>query len=339
MSLVRKELIRAERATLPGEDAFRFRHALIREAAYTGLSKEARSELHERHAAWLERTLGDRVTEAEEILGYHLEQAYRYRAELGPLDEKTHELADRALLRLGSAGRLAFRRGDSLAAVNLLERARSLPSTDERPGSSWPPTSPLLSWLAASPSGRGRPQRRDRARDGRRGTRGAPRLAGALPVAQCSTGRSRSTLRPRSVRPRSRSHVFEAAGDDLALTRAMLFLSALYPCTGEAAPLREAAERGLAHARRAGSRLDEAWSLARVGYALLDGPTSADDGVRRCEELLRELRSDPLGSAISALLASLVAMQGRFEDACAASSAAELGCRSSRRARSGPSSS
>ncbi len=131
MGLVRKELIRGESPTLPGDDAFRFRHALIREAAYTGLPKEARSALHERHAVWLEHTLGDHPGEAEELLGYHFEQAYLYRSELGLEEGKTLELADQAGRRLGSAGRLALRRGDARAAVNLLERALSPPTTDE----------------------------------------------------------------------------------------------------------------------------------------------------------------------------------------------------------------
>ena len=34
----------------PGEDGFRFRHILIRDAAYVGLPKAARAELHERYA-------------------------------------------------------------------------------------------------------------------------------------------------------------------------------------------------------------------------------------------------------------------------------------------------
>ena len=89
LSLVRKELIRPEGAVLPGEEAFRFRHALIRDAAYEAVPKERRAELHERYAGWLEQeVLGDRVADAEGFLGYHLEQAYRYRAELGPIDEK-----------------------------------------------------------------------------------------------------------------------------------------------------------------------------------------------------------------------------------------------------------
>ena len=54
----------------PGEDAFRFRHILIRDAAYDGMPKEARADLHERFAAWLERARGDRRVRGD--LGYHL---------------------------------------------------------------------------------------------------------------------------------------------------------------------------------------------------------------------------------------------------------------------------
>ena len=47
LALVRKELIRPHRATFAGEDAFRFRHLLIHEAAYHAVPKEVRAELHE----------------------------------------------------------------------------------------------------------------------------------------------------------------------------------------------------------------------------------------------------------------------------------------------------
>ena len=73
-SLVRKELVRPDKAQLPGEDAFRFRHLLIRDAAYDALPKATRAELHERFALWLEEHGADLV-ELDEILGYHLEQA------------------------------------------------------------------------------------------------------------------------------------------------------------------------------------------------------------------------------------------------------------------------
>ena len=69
-ALVRKELVRPDRAAFPGEDAFRFRHLLIRDAAYEAMPKELRATLHERFAGWLEASVGERVAEYEEVLGY-----------------------------------------------------------------------------------------------------------------------------------------------------------------------------------------------------------------------------------------------------------------------------
>ena len=85
-ALVRKELIRPDRPQLAGEDGFRFRHLLIRDAAYDALPKATRAELHERLASWLEQH-GTELVELDEIVGYHLEQACRYRAELGMPDD------------------------------------------------------------------------------------------------------------------------------------------------------------------------------------------------------------------------------------------------------------
>ncbi len=123
MALVRKELIRPARTTLPGEDAFRFRHLLIRDAAYEAIPKAQRAELHERFADWFERVAGGAVVEQEEIAGYHLEQAHGYRTQLGPSDERSEVIGLRASAHLASAGRRAAGRGDLVAASNLLRRA------------------------------------------------------------------------------------------------------------------------------------------------------------------------------------------------------------------------
>ncbi len=123
---LRKELIRQERTAYAGEDAFRFRHVLIRNAAYDGLPKQIRAELHERFADWLVVAAGDRSTEVEEVLGYHFEQAYRHRTEIQGIDETGMSLAARGGQFLASAGRRAVARGDAPAAVNLLERAGAL---------------------------------------------------------------------------------------------------------------------------------------------------------------------------------------------------------------------
>jgi class 3 adenylate cyclase/tetratricopeptide (TPR) repeat protein len=132
LALARKELIRPDRAEFAGEDAFRFRHLLIRDAAYHAMPKEQRADLHERFAAWLERAAGERLPEYEDILAHHLEQAYRYRLELGPPDERGRELARAAGARLLSSADRAQRRGDFGAARGQLERAAELLDGSER---------------------------------------------------------------------------------------------------------------------------------------------------------------------------------------------------------------
>jgi class 3 adenylate cyclase/tetratricopeptide (TPR) repeat protein len=121
-ALMRKGLIRPDEAQVRGEDAFRFRHLLIRDAAYEALPKAARADLHEQLAAWLEQRAVDLV-ERDELLGYHLEQAVRYRVELGRSNPR---LAEQAGERLATAGRRALWRADLHAAAPLLERALAL---------------------------------------------------------------------------------------------------------------------------------------------------------------------------------------------------------------------
>ena len=124
--LAGKDLIRPAAAGFANEIAFRFKHILVREATYRATAKKLRASLHEHFADWLERLAGERVGEYEEILGYHFEQAYRYRAELGPADDEARALAERAARHLGAAGRRANDRGDVYAAANLLSRATAL---------------------------------------------------------------------------------------------------------------------------------------------------------------------------------------------------------------------
>jgi class 3 adenylate cyclase len=124
--LVEREFVQPGRAGFADEQAFRFRHQLLRDVAYGSLSKAARSDLHERFAGWLEEKTGDRAEGFEEILGYHLEQAYSYKADLGPVDERARQLATRAASRLGSGGLRAHARGDMWGAGKLLSRALGL---------------------------------------------------------------------------------------------------------------------------------------------------------------------------------------------------------------------
>ena len=117
---------------------------LIRDAAYRSLPKETRAELHERFAG-LARGHGRRrgLREFEEIVGYHLEQAYRFLAELGHADAR----ADSARGTRGASGSsrpgaARCARSDRAGAVGLLERAAPLvPERRHAPGARCCPSS------------------------------------------------------------------------------------------------------------------------------------------------------------------------------------------------------
>jgi class 3 adenylate cyclase/tetratricopeptide (TPR) repeat protein len=129
-ALSRKEPLRPDTSDFAGDEAFRFRHLLIRDAAYSAMPKEARADLHARFAAWLERVAADHVQEYEEIIGYHFEQAHRYRAELGPVDDRCRELGEAAARHLYESGKRASDRGDLSASIKLLGTAIELMPPD-----------------------------------------------------------------------------------------------------------------------------------------------------------------------------------------------------------------
>jgi predicted ATPase len=134
-TMERKQLVRP---TTDGErelDDYRFHHILIRDAAYQRALKRTRAELHERFGNWLEGwdAQHDRSGEHDEIVGYHLEQAYLYGGQLGPIDAQVAALGARAADKLAAAGQHAFIRGDLPAAVKLLGRAVACLPANDRP--------------------------------------------------------------------------------------------------------------------------------------------------------------------------------------------------------------
>ena len=138
-SLLHKDLIRPSPSDIGGELGCRFRHILLRDAAYAAVPKSECAQLHASFAKYLATALGERATELDEFIGYHLEQAHRLRTELGMRDERTNSIARAASEHLAAAGHRAFQRSDTLATVNLLGRAaRLLDSGDPaRLGDAW----------------------------------------------------------------------------------------------------------------------------------------------------------------------------------------------------------
>ncbi len=124
-ALERRGLVGALRGRPGEEETLRFHHVLIRDVAYAAITKERRANLHERHGSWLEKR-----SEPDELVGYHAEQAHRYRRELHPSDPELDRLASWAGERLASAGIGAWKRADASATVNLLGRASRLLAAD-----------------------------------------------------------------------------------------------------------------------------------------------------------------------------------------------------------------
>jgi tetratricopeptide (TPR) repeat protein len=125
--LLRDFVTREERSTISGESAYRFKHVLIREVAYGGLSKSSRAQYHTRFADWLHEKADKELVE---IRAYHLDQACALYAELD--GSPPQELAQTAARALQTAGKRALARESNLSARKLLLRAVELDPTLER---------------------------------------------------------------------------------------------------------------------------------------------------------------------------------------------------------------
>jgi class 3 adenylate cyclase len=316
MALVRKELVRPDRAQLAGDDAFRFRHLLIRDAAYEGLPKAARAELHQRFADWLAERADDLI-EYDEIAGYHLEQAHRYRLELGLVDEHTAQLAERAADRLGAAGDRAVARSDVGAAVGLLHRSFEL-----IPIEAWPLERELNlihfrmhggDFARALADADGQVARTVAGGDHRRELRA--RLARGA-VAHLGEGQSPEDMRPLAEEA---LRVFGDAEDDAGLAEAWFALARIEHNACRFRARHEAVQRMEEHARRAGNtrmqRFARLWMAA--GYAF--GPFPVDEALAWFEEN-EHMAAE--AAIILSLHGRVEAMRGEFERARALMAAA-----------------
>jgi len=80
-----------------GNSSFRFKHLLVRDMAYSALSKKDRGDLHERFARHLESVTGDRADEYAEIIAHHADRAYALAREMRLPGEALRSRAQTAL--------------------------------------------------------------------------------------------------------------------------------------------------------------------------------------------------------------------------------------------------
>jgi tetratricopeptide (TPR) repeat protein len=310
MTLVRKEFIAPDRALIPGDDAFRFGHNLIREAAYGSLPKKLRAELHERFADRYASLLGHDAL--GETIGYHLELASRYLLELGSNDEHAHDLALRAGRALDGAGRGAYARGDDGTVRALLARAVALFDDED------PELPAVLARLADSTyeagdaTGALELSRRAQAIAGAVGERGVELWAR---MDELAVGvRVDPTVETAAAHAEAREAIaeLERLGDVEAQARAWRAVIEIGFVSDDMRLVDEASAHLLGCARRTGIRRDEVWAVRGLVAALTYGPAPVPEAIARAEEALAGFPQERAGEDHLALL---YAFAGRFADA------------------------
>jgi class 3 adenylate cyclase/tetratricopeptide (TPR) repeat protein len=309
LGLVRKELIRPEQPTLPGDDAFRFRHLLIRDAAYESVPKEMRAKLHEQFAIWLDAHAD--LIEQDEIVGYHLEQAARYSEEIG---SPRPEVAELAFRRLAAAGQSALNRSDWNAARSLMRRALGLlpvghpARLDILPDyylgllevTDWEEARAVVAELEASPDERAQAYAR-------------MFVADLDLVSVRSSSHSFAALVDETA---SAVTIFERHGDQKGVAYAARL--AAYERWG-ALRFAEAIDRfetAAAHAARAGMSYLEDDARKAIAMAHVFGPTPISQAIERLEQLTAENTGRPLLLVtLQGALARALATRGDIEAA------------------------
>jgi class 3 adenylate cyclase len=294
LTLERRQLIKPAASDLEREDAYRFRHLLVRDAAYREIPKSTRAEIHEAFADWIECVAGNRLIEYEEIIGYHLEQAHRSLEELGPVDEHGRGLATRAADHLTAAGLRAWDRGDERAAEHLLHRALELlPRGDVR-------RVPVLLTLADPTYRVGWVGKEALAEE-------ALMIANAndVPLLLARTEfvylNQRMYAHPGTVMPEETAAAIDHAlpvlgssGDPRSLISAQLVRGQVEETTGRLGAGLNWYERSLQVATHADLPRCVAMAAGSVACALLIGATPADRAIARIRHLLETIRGNRL---------------------------------------------
>ena len=315
-TLGRKELVRRQESTLAGQETYRFGHQLIKDAAYHGLLKRTRADLHERFVDWLERVVPDRLMEYDEIRGHHLEQAYIILVQLGPLDEHGRQLGRRGAQYLSSAGRRALVRGDLPAAASLLRRAAGmLPITN-------PTRHRLLLDAGEALIEQGEFMMADAVLLEAGQEAAAHPDAGLELTIQVARLRLQYTTESGASRDEVVKEVqriipiLEDAREHEGLSRAWKFLTHVHWTASRYGEAKEAAERVVHHAQQAGNSLMETRFLPAFAMCALYGPTPVTEALALCKQLQGKAAGDRRTEGLLLYtLSHLEAMQGQFDRA------------------------
>jgi class 3 adenylate cyclase/tetratricopeptide (TPR) repeat protein len=316
LALVRKELIRPDHSS-PDDDVYRFRHLLIRDAAYAALSKELRAELHAGFADWLVSAAGERSGEYDEIVAYHLEQAHLYRAELSPGSGEAEGLRQRAVELLTALGRRAYGRNDMRSAQSIILRALAIIAAGDPlrqelllvlgdvryVGGEFDDGERILTQAAELAAAHGNPSVAMRARMQLEYVRGMRdpaydwgRLAALLDESQ---------------------PVFEQTHDDAGLTRLWELRAAEYLIACHWGRASEAAERERAHAVAASDPQAIRRSEVNLCTAWYHGPTPVPEALAKIGAIMEQEPDSLRLAPVLIMLGNLHVMDGRAAEGVA----------------------
>jgi len=307
MGLVRKELIRPHPATIRDDDAFRFRHLLIRDAAYHALPKAQRADLHEKFARWLEAQVAGDIVELDEIAGWHLEQTLRYRRELSQRPDET--LARDAADHLHTAGRRARDRCDVPAAKHLLERAVALARDGEARRAL------IATDLAEVLVEAGELASADRVLTE---VEHDPEVSAVAALSRfdwmLSVGEADATHTIESRLPGMLQH-FARAGDERGLARAHMCAFSLHLVKGHGVAARDELRLAAEHARNAGDEGLREQALAGYVGALRYGRADARTTAQELDAIDRERPGPFLAPTVDSMRSEVARLNGRFSEA------------------------
>jgi class 3 adenylate cyclase len=310
--LGRRRLVEPAGATPPEGASLRFTNALVWEATYRAMAKRTRAERHERAASVLADWHAATATVAS-----HLDRAYRYRVELGLLDESTDRLRSRAAELYAAAGGNALDRSDLTWAGTLLSRAMELFASDE-PGRVTVARRLGEVLIATGDTDGGRSLLRS-ALDA--STDPVETAHARLAMAVVDSSGAGGTA---AVVARETLGVFEAAGDDLGQARARIRMAQEHQLHGQHGRAHKLLATSLVHAVRRNAEPELALALGAAGISLWRGPTRVPVAIDRCRLLLAS-HGGPrpvVRVTLNCPLAVLLALDDQLDDARACLAAA-----------------
>jgi tetratricopeptide (TPR) repeat protein len=285
-----------------------FVHPLVREVVYRSITKERRSLLHEDAGTRLQRG----ASEANAIVGRHLEAAYLLAKESMTLDGRGERLVEGASRHLSEAGARAMQEARTPEAVDLIDRAQKVLPAES------PDRARLLVELAEALQDLGDDKKAlDALAEFARiysGTEEHPvRLRASLLSTRALLSNGELTVAQAIDRAESAVGMLRETGDDATLALALYLLGYTNIGGFQLETARIHIREALDLARRTGDRRLEGKMLINLALAGYYGPQAVPDAIGEIKQTMQGNDSLRVTGRCLLYLGSLCAMDGDLE--------------------------